>query len=185
MGGAKLSPGRSFFAQSQRAWHTCDKAAAGAHLGKANLDTTVANVQNLLRSRCPQISKSECRKQARGGGVHIGAVPGGQKIHQCGIFGFCNEPHVRVAPICTLYMSDSARKNYMYFFDMIMRAGRASSWVALNFRQAVVFWRSPNGPGTLVTKPQPVRIWAKPTWLYGIEYVENLLRSGAPTDRSI
>ena len=68
---------------------------APAHLGKANLDTTVANAENLLRSRCPQISKSECRKQARGGGVHIGAVPGGQKIHQCGIFGFCNEPHVR------------------------------------------------------------------------------------------
>ena len=27
---------RLFFVQSQRAWHTCDKTAAGAHLGKAN-----------------------------------------------------------------------------------------------------------------------------------------------------
>ena len=27
--------------------------------------------------------------------MHIGGAPSGQNIHQCGIFGFYNEPHVR------------------------------------------------------------------------------------------
>ena len=40
---------------------------------------------------------------------------------------------------------------------------KASSWAVLNFRQGRSFWRSPNRPGTLVSKLQSVHIWANPT----------------------
>ena len=48
-----------------------------------------------LPHTCPQIDQSECRKEVWGEGVHVGGVPSGQNIHQCGIFDFYNERHVR------------------------------------------------------------------------------------------
>ena len=72
------------------------------HLGKANMTIRHRISKTFLvsgASRSTNLSvERRCGGRAAGdmtGGEHIGGVPSGHNIHQCGIFGFYNGLHVR------------------------------------------------------------------------------------------